>query len=61
MSEFVDLCESMGLDAGDPDVIDIMINRYHEEDLDDEDFDKKDDLFKEDLDWYQEQLGFEFK
>lgn len=48
MSDFTDLCESMGLSPGDPEAIDIMIRKFHEED-------------GEDMTWYFEQQGFEYK
>lgn len=47
MSDFTDLCESMGLSPGDPEAIDIMIRKFHEED-------------GEDMTWYFEQQGFEY-
>jgi len=48
MSDFTDLCESMGLSPGDPEAIDIMIHKFNSED-------------EEDLDWYYQQMGFEFE
>lgn len=47
MSDFTDLCESMGLSPGDPEAIDIMMRKFHEED-------------GEDMTWYYEQQGFEY-
>lgn len=49
MSDFTDLCESMGLSPGDPEAIDIMIQVFHDEGEGDED-----------MTWYYEQSGFEF-
>jgi len=46
MSDFTDLCESMGLSPGDPESIDIMIHKFGK------DFDEEDD------DWYFEEDGF---
>lgn len=48
MSDFTDLCESMGLSPGDPDSIDILIRKFS---------DDGDDEMLED---YYGQLGFEF-
>jgi len=49
MSDFTDLCESMGLSPGDPDAIDIMIRKFHDDGEEDDN-----------LDWYYEQMGFEY-
>lgn len=60
MSDFVELCESMGFSAGDPEAIDKMIEMYSEEDLSDDCLSVEDDTFKEDLSFFEDQVGFEF-
>lgn len=50
MSDFTDLCESMGLSPGDPDAVDIMIRKFSEDD------DGDDEMLED----YYGQLGFEF-
>jgi len=47
MSDFTDLCESFGLNPGDSDCIDIMMQKFHDDD-------------DEDMAWYYEAHGFEF-
>jgi hypothetical protein len=46
MSDYADLCESMGQDPSDPDAIDNMIDMCHGDAIDDDD----DDWDDEDLD-----------